>query len=230
MEHPVDQRVPEERMHPAYREQERILRTEAAKLWQAEEALRASLRSTTDLSSAERADIYRSRHGELQRRYEALTEKFSADVSKGMSEARKTLTAGSGPRFSEHLTAVAGIRDEKLPEVMATARRSGQEDLQHVIALTAYERGQRGVWESWASAQPQRAEAIRVLRTTPGGAQHNDRTRTLRPPRADEVDLEPTKMDVQAAREKAAAADAGRRAFFQANAARPRRQVGSRRY
>jgi|SRR5215207_1015153 len=228
MEHRHDQHVSEDRMAPSYLEGEKAFREAAGKLWAEEEALRGHLRSDANLSSEERQDIYRARYGELERRFEGLAEKFSGDVSRGVVEAQQTLNAGVGAKFAEHLTAVSGIRDEMLGEIMATARRSGQADLERAVALTAYERGVRGVWRSRAESNPERAEAVKLIREVPGAVQFSNRVRTMRPPRADVRDIEPTAADVQEARKASDAAAAARQAFFRAKASSPRRQVGGR--
>jgi len=224
MEHRHDQHVAEERMHPSYREKEGTFRDEAAKLWTEEATVRERIRGAAELSAEERQDAYRARYGELERRFEGLREKFSKDVSSEVLEAQETLNRGTGSRFSEHLTAVSSIRDEKLGEIMA--RRSGQEDLERAVAITAYERGVRPVWQSWAESDPERAEAVKLLRGVPGAEQFSTRTRTMRPPRAEEVDLEPTADDVEAQQRTAEEASAARKAFFSGRPFIPRRQVG----
>jgi len=228
MEHLFNQHVDEGRMHEGYRQRETTFREEAAKLWTEEAKVRESLRGAPDLSAEERQDAYRVRYGEIETRFESLAEKFSADVSREISEAQELLSQGTGSKFSEYLTSVSQIRDEKLPEIMATARRSGQSDLERAIAIIAYERGVRPVWSSWAEANPERAEAVKLLRSTPGAEQFGVRTGTMRPPRAEEVDLEPTAADLEAQAETSEKAAAARKSFFAARSSMPRRQVGGR--
>jgi hypothetical protein len=166
----------------------------------------------------------------LERRLEQLSGEFGRDIGHDVHEAERVLNPGTGPRFAEHLTAVTGIRDEKLAEIMATARRSGQADLERAIAVSAYERGVRPVWQSWAEANPERAQAVKRLRSTPGPEELYTRTAlAMRPPKAGIGDLEPTAEDRKRAAEAEARKNAPRVEFFGSSAtSQPRRQIGSR--
>jgi hypothetical protein len=227
MEYRHDQRVDEGRMHPDSRKKETAFREQAAKLWADEASARKRVRSNVALSAEERQDAYREVYEGLERRLEQLSDEFGRDVGKDVYEAERTLNQGTGAKFAEHLTAVTSIRDEKLGEIMATARRSRETDLERAIAVTAYERGVRPVWQSWAEANPQRAEAVKRLRSTPGPEQLYTRTAlAMRPPKASPADLEPTAVDRQRAADAEARRNAPRVEFY--GPPQPRRQVGSR--
>jgi hypothetical protein len=229
MEYRHDQRIDEGRMDKTYLEKESAFREQAAKLWTDEASARERIRSNVALSAEERMDAYQESYEGLERRLEQLSDEFGRDVGKDVYEAERTLNGGAAPRFAEHLTAVAGVRDEKLSEIMAVARRSGQADLERAIAVTAYERGVPPVWSAWAEANPERAEAVKLLRGTPGADQlWTRRGRTMRPRKARPEDLEPTAEDLKRAGEAEAKRNAPRVQFFGSGAAQPRRQVGSR--
>jgi hypothetical protein len=227
MEHRHDQRVSEYRMDQRYLQKEGAFREEAAKLWTDEASARERIRSNVTLAPEERQDLYKESNEGLERWLDRLVDEFSRDVSKDVSEAEQTLNRGTGPRFSDHLTAVTGVRDEKLAEIMGVARRSGQADLERAIAVTAYERGVRPVWSSWAEANPERAEAVKLLRGVPGPEQLHTRTaRAMRPRKARPEDLLPTAADEQRAAAEEAARQRPRQEIF--GKPQSRRQVGSR--
>jgi len=160
----------------------------------------------------------------LQQRLDSLSDEFGWDVGKTIQEAEATLYAGSGKDFSRHLTSVANVPDERLSELMNTAVRSGQEELARAVAVTAYERGERGLFSRWAEANPERAAAVERIKGTPGAEQLYTRTaHAMRPPKANLQDLVPTAEDKRKAAEAEAAKNAPRQAFF---GPQVRRQVG----
>lgn len=224
MEHTPDHRVNEGQMHPEYREKEEAFREKAGKLWSEEQATRSRIRSNVGLTDEERMDLYIESYQGLEKRLEALSEEFGREIGRSVQEATQTLYAGAGEKFSEHLTSLASVSDERLLELMAAARRSGQEDLARAIAATAYERGERGLFASWAEANPERAAAIERIKGTPGAEQLYTRTaRTMRPPKANLEDLAPTHEDRRKAREAEEARNRPREAFFGPTV---KRQVG----
>jgi hypothetical protein len=224
MEYTPDHRVDEEQMHPDYREKEEAFREKAGKLWTEEQATRERIRSNVNLSEEERADTYMAAYASLEKRLGTLAGEFGRTVGKDVQEATEELYAGAGEKFSEHLTSVANVPDERLEQLMNTATRSGQEELARAVAAVAYERGQRGLFNRWADANPERAAAIERLKGTPGSEQLYTRTaRTMRPPKANIEDLLPTHEDARKAREAEAAKNMPREAFF---GPQVRRQVG----
>jgi hypothetical protein len=155
MEYRHDQHVAEARMHPGYLEKEGAFREQAAKLWADESSVGERIRSNVALTAEEREAAYREAYQGPERRLEELVGEFGRDIGHDVFEAERTLHQGTGAKFAEHLTALASVPDEKLSEIMTTARRSSQPYLERAIALTAYERGVRPVWSSWAEANPQ---------------------------------------------------------------------------
>jgi hypothetical protein len=229
MEYAQNQHVSEDRMDRGYLQKESGFREQAAKFWTEESAIRERIRSNVDLTAEERQDAYRESYEGLERRFDELVGEFGSDISHDVFEATQVLNRGTGSSFAEHLTRVSGMPDEKLAEIMSTARRSSQPDLERAVAQVAFERGVRPVWQSWAEANPERAKAVKLLRGVPGIEQLHTRTaRAMRPPRAGEADLEATAADLREAQKAAEAAEAARQAFFRARASLPRRQVGSR--
>jgi hypothetical protein len=226
MEHTPDHRVDEAHMHEDYRQKESAFREEAAKLWTEEANARDRIRSNVGLTEEERQDLYMESYQGLQKRLDSLSDEFGREVGKTIQEATQTLYAGEGKKFSEHLSAVATVSDEQLATLMRVARRSGQEDLERAVAVTAYERGERGLWGRWAEKDPERAAAVERIKGTPGAEQLYTRTAgAMRPPKANLEDLMPTDVDVRKAAEAEAAKNQPRVEFFGASDL-PRRQVG----
>jgi hypothetical protein len=230
MEHTTDHRVEEEHMHPDYHERETRFRDQAAQLWDKESNARAAIRTDVGLSEEERMDRYIAVYGGLEKTLDELSGELGREEGKAILAATETLYGGgSGKKFSEHLASVANVADERLQPLMNTAVRSGQGELARAIAVSAYERGERTIFNSWASAHPERAAALERLTKTPGAEQMATRTKlAMRPPKAALADLIPTDEDERKAAEKKAASDMTKYAQFFGPARTPR-QVGSRR-
>ncbi len=215
MEHTSDHRVDEEQMHPDYRERETRFRDQAATLWDRESNARAQIRTDVSLSEEERMDQYIAVYGGLEKTLDELSGEIGREEGKAIQEATETLYGGAGKKFSEHLASVANVPDERLESLMATATRSGQGELARAVALTAYERGERGLFNSWAESNPERAAALERIKGTPGSAQFYTRTKlAMRPPKAALADLIPTPEDERRAAEAEAAANVTKYAAF----------------
>jgi hypothetical protein len=229
MEHTFDHRVDEEHMHPDYLERETRFRDQAASLWDKESNARAQIRADLSLPEQARMDRYISAYSELEKTLDEISSALGREEGKAIQEATETLYGGGGgKKFSEHLASVASVADERLQPLMNTAVRSGQAELARAIAVSAYERGERTIFNSWAASHPERAAALERLTKTPGAEQMATRTRlAMTPPKAALQDLVPTHEDHERARQKAAMEAAPREAFF--GPARMARQVGSRR-
>jgi hypothetical protein len=228
MEHTSDHRVDEENMHPDYHERETRFRDQAAKLWDKESNARAAIRTDVSLSEEARMDAYIPAYRELEKTLDELSGELGREEGQAILEATETLYGGSGKKFSEHLASVANVADERLQPLMNTAVRSGQEELARAIAVSAYERGERTIFNSWAEANPERAAALERIKGTPGASQMFTRTKlAMRPPKAALQDLIPTPEDERRAAEAAAASNVAKYAeFFGPTVPR---QVGSRR-
>ncbi len=227
MEHTSDHRVDEEQMHPDYRERETRFRDQAATLWDKESNARAAIRTDVSLSEEERMDRYIPAYRELEKTLDELSGEIGREEGKAILEATETLYGGgAGKKFSEHLASVANVPDERLEALMNTAMRSGQGELARAIAVSAYERGERGLFNSWAEANPERAAALERIKGTPGSAQFYTRTKlAMRPPKAALADLIPTPEDERRAAEAEAVAGMKYTEFFGQGV---RRQVGGR--
>jgi hypothetical protein len=212
MEHREDHRVADRDLHPEYRSREEAFRERAGALWQREQENRERIRSQVGLSEEERIDRYTQARQSIDREFERLANNFGAEEGQAIAQATKTLYAGEGQGFAQHLAAVAAVPDERLAELLSTAQRSGQESLARAVASVAYERGVRAVFNRWAEANPERAEALERIRRTPGAVQHFDRTvRALTPPRAEMGDLMPRKDDIEKHVQEKAAEEVRRR-------------------
>lgn len=227
MEHTSDHHVDEEHMHPDYLERETRFRDQAAKLWDKEGAARTMIRTDVSLSEEERMDQYIAVYGGLEKTLDELSGEIGREEGKAVQEATETLYGGSGKKFSEHLASVANVPDERLESLMNTATRSGQEELARAIAVSAYERGERGLFNRWAEANPERAAALERIKGTPGAEQFYTRTKlAMRPPKAALGDLMPTAEDERRAAEAEAASNVTKYAEFFGPTVR--RQVGGR--
>jgi hypothetical protein len=230
MEHASDHHVTEENMHPDYLERETRFRDQAASLWDKESNARAMIRTDVGLSEEERMDRYIKAYSGLEERLDELSGELGREEGQAILQATETLYGGSGKNFSEHLASVANVPDERLAGLMNTAVRSGQGGLARAVAVSAYERGEHGLFTSWAEANPERAEALKRIKGTPGAAQFYTRTKlAMTPPRAELSDLIPTPADERRAAEERDAANVTRYAAFFGPTAVPR-QVGRRRF
>ena len=230
MLHTSDHRVDEEQFHPDYAERETRFRDQAAKLWDKESNVRAQIRTDVTLSEEARMDRYIKAYSGLEERLDELSGEIGREEGKAILEATETLYGGSGKTFSAHLTSVANVPDDGLQALMNTATRSGQAELVRAVALTAYERGgsASGLFNSWASANPERAAALERIKGTPGAEQMATRTRlAMTPPRAELADLIPTPADERRAAEEREAANVTKYAAF-FGPTHVRRQVGGR--
>ncbi len=229
MEHTSDHRVDEEHMHPDYHERETRFRDQAAKLWDKESNVRAQIRTDVTLSEEARMDRYIKAYSGLEKTLDELSGELGREEGQAILQATETLYGAAGKKFSEHLASVANVPDDGLAGLMNTATRSGQKELARAVALTAYERGEHTIFNSWASANPERAAALERIQGTPGAEQMATRTKlAMTPPRAELSDLIPTPADERRAAEAEAASDMTKYAQF-FGPTHVRRQVGSRR-
>jgi hypothetical protein len=229
MEHTSDHRVDEEQMHPDYHERETRFRDQAAKLWDKESNVRAMIRTDVSLPEQARMDRYISAYSELENTLDALSSELGREEGAAIQQATELLHGGgSDKQFAAHLTAVSNVPDAGLQPLMNTATRSGQTSLARAVALTAYERGERTIFTSWAESNPERAAALARIKGTPGAEQMATRTRlAMTPPKAALQDLVPTDEDRRKAAEKKAASDTARYTEF-FGPAHVRRQAGRR--
>lgn len=216
-------------MHPEYLERETRFRDQAGKLWDRESNVRAQIRTDASLSEEERMDRYMAAYAGLERTLDELSDEIGREEGGAILKATNTLFGGgSGKKFAEHLASVANVPDERLESFMNIATRSGQGELARAVAVSAYERGEHGLFNSWVESNPERAEALKRIKGTPGAEQFYTRTkRAMTPPKAELSDLMPTPADERRAAEEREAASVTKWAeFFGPTVPR---QVGSRR-
>lgn len=221
-----------------YLERERALEKRLEELEQRNQELQASIRRRLDLTPEEREDAYMAGYQPLAQELAELASTHIQEVERERAELDRKLHAGAGPQFAAHLVSLAGMPHEKLPELMATARRTEQTDLEQAVAETALERNHFGIFQEWARAHPEKGEALRRFHSLPDPERLAARTKartTLF--KASLVSLTPPPQEVErvrraqaarekAAREQAAAAEASRAAFF--NRPTATRRVGRR--
>ena len=210
---------------PQYHEKEEEFRTEAARLHSRNEDLQASIRKDVHIPLEDREDLYVESYKSLNSSFEKLANDFARSVEDERTAYEKTVYAGTGERFSDHLTQLANVPDEQLETLMKTARRSGQKDLARAVAITSLERrGVSPLFEEWAGSNPETANALTRLRGLPDSDRLRTRTLTMRPFKARPESLVPRQEDHEREASKATAKEASKAAFFGG----PRRQVGSR--
>jgi hypothetical protein len=211
---------------PQFVKQEQEFRKRAERLHKMEREARAKIRADVGADDDTRQTRYMKRWQELNEEFERMANehgKWFYDTQRALDEK---IHKGTGEKFSEHLTALANTSDEKLPELLSTAQRTGQKDLARAVAQTALERRQLGIFQTWADSEPELAEALKRRRSLPEDKRFLDRTLTMRPFKADMTSLTPTPEDHDRAAREETAAEAQKRQFF----GFPRRQVGSRVY
>lgn len=217
--------IAEKDMSPEYRQAERDYREKARHLWTENEAAKKAARSQVEATPEERQDAYMQRYQQkIAPVFDKLASDFVAQIMGPRGEDEKLLTQGVGERFSDHLIAISGKPDAELPALMKTARRTGQKDLVRAVAQVALDRNQFGLFKQWAESEPELADALKRVRTTPDAEQLATRTNAMRPPKASPEALEPTAADKERAASAPAAEEASRAAFFN----RPRSIVGRR--
>lgn len=208
-----------------YLKMEADYQEKAIALHKKNERIQAGIRQDLGATPEEREERYMKAYESLNEEFEKLANTHALAVTEDRRELEKTVNAGTGERFSEHLTALANVPDGKLEEMMKTARRTGQKDLARAIAHTALDRNRFGVFEEWAAANPETADALTRLRSIPDLDRLRTRTLALRPFKASPQSLTPTQEDRERVANAETSKEASKAAFFN----RPRRQVGSRR-
>lgn len=214
-----------EEFHKSYHEAEEKFRTEASRLHSRNEDLQASIRRNVDAPDEAREAVYIEGYQGISEDFDKLANDFARSVERDRSALERTVYEGTGEKFSDHLTRLAGVPDGQLETLMRTARRSGQKDMERAVAITSLERqGHSPLFEDWAQTDPQTAEALQKLRGLPDLDRLRTRTLAMRPFKAHPEALTPRQEDREREAAKAAADEASKAAFFN----RPRRQAGRR--
>ncbi len=211
--------------HPSYHEAEEKFRAEASRLHSRNKDLQASIRKNVDTPLEAREEAYIEGYRGLSESFDQLANKFALSVEEDRRALEQTVYAGTGDKFSEHLTALANVPDQQLATLMATARRTGQRDLERAVAITSLERHIHSpLFEEWARGNPETADALTRLRGLPDSDRLRTRTLAMRPFKAAPEALTPKQEDHERAAGMNAAKEASKAAFFN----RPRRQAGRR--
>lgn len=216
-----------EQFDPKFLESEKALEQKRTEIEAKNEALKTGIRRRVELSAEEREDAYMAGYEPLARELDELAGTHIREVERERAELGRRVHSNVGERFGEHLTSLVNVPDEKLSELMATAQRTGQDDLAQAIAETALQRDRFGIFEEWARTNPEKGEALGRLRSMPEPERLAVRTRARASLfKADLQALTPTHEDRERARragptkeereraERARAAEASRAAFF----------------
>ena len=210
---------------PKYHEAEDKFRMEATRLHEQNDAIQADIRRDVDLPDERREESYIASYKGISGSFDKLANTFAGTVEEDRRALAETVYAGTGDKFSEHLTALANVPDAQLSTLIATAGRTGQKDLERAVALTSLERhGHSPLFEEWAQANTETADALKRLRGLPDSDRLRTRTLAMRPFKASARALEPKPEDKDRVSSHAASQEAAKAAFFN----RPRRQIGRR--
>ena len=217
--------IDEKNMSEEYREAEALYRKQAARLWDLNEELKKETRARIDDEPEERLDHYRQRYEQgIEREFQKGASEFISGIAGPLGKDRRLLQESVGASFANHVIALAPRSTEELERVMQTAQRTGEEDLARAVAQVALDRQHYGLFERWASSEPELAAAMRRIRSTPGPEQLAVRTNAMKPPKAAPESLQPAAEDFERAESVKTSQEAARARFFNL----PRRQVGSR--
>lgn len=186
----------EQDMRPEFRQAEEAFREGADFLWGFNDKIMAEIRADLSLSLEERLEAYQRRYQReiAQPFYERANQLYNAVVG-ARHQDESLLVAGAGPQFGQYVASLAGKGKGELEQVMATAQRTGQADLARAAAQVALDNNWFGVFDGWVKADPQRAAALKRIRTTPPAEQIATRIEAFRPIKAQPDQLVPRRED-----------------------------------
>ena len=183
-------------MDPAYRQAEESFRSGADFLWERNDKIIAEIRSNVHLSQEEReAEYVRRYQGEILQEFDWRAGAFTGQIVGQRAADERLLVGGAGPQFGQYVVSLAGKGKGELEQIMATARRTGQLDLERAAAQVALDQNLFGLFDGWVKADPQREAALRRIRTTPGDEQLAVRTNAFKPIKAMPEELVPKRED-----------------------------------
>lgn len=208
-----------------YMESEAKLEQQMSRTYQQVAEKKAQLRRNVELTEEEREERFATWYEPIGKNlYDASCEHIGRWDSL-RTDLERQIHEGTGERFADHLTRVSEMPTEKLDELMATAQRTGQPELEQAIAEVALTRMRTGVFDRWAERNPERAAAIRRLHTLPDTDRLVTRAQARSSvPNANFSGLEPTAEDHERAAADKAIAESQRNQKLGI----PRRQVGRR--
>src|SRR5215218_2845672 len=216
-----------------YRQREEQIRGTLSRYFEQEVNLRREIKANVDLSPEARQDLYRTRHEAILDGFYREADAWTENHLQSRLAAYRQLHAGNSEEFTNHLTRAVSMDDDQLEQAYRTAKRSGSRVLCQAIAQVAHDRSlSRGgagkdyqIFEDWASSDPVRSDALRMLHTTPGQERTYTRIQTaMKPPTlTDPNKLRPAAAEIEAAREKQRQEARERRDFFNTSTG-PRRR------
>jgi len=227
------------RFDPRYRQREEQIRGTLSRYYELEMSLRREIKANTELSPEARQGLYRVRHQSILDNFYREADAWTESHFQSRLAAYRQLHAGSGEEFERHLTNAVGMDDETLQRTYRTAKRSGSRVLAQALAQVAFDRSQtsggggagREIFEDWASSDPVRSDALKLLHLTPGQERTYTRIQVaMKPPTlTDPGQLTPSQEDTERARKKQRQEARERRDFFNTSTGPRLRRRGGRR-
>lgn len=209
----------ESRMSKDYLAAEKEYRERGKRLWEKNEELKKTVRSKLDLTPEQRLDEYMQLYQrDISTPFNKMASEFFFQTMKPRGEDERLLSQGVGEKFSDHLIALADKPVEELSAIMQTAQRTGEKDLVRAVAQVAIDKNHFGLYNQWAASEPELAEALKRVRSTPDPEQVETRANAARPPKASPDALQPTQVDFDRAKQaetaRKLAEEQQRRGFF----------------
>jgi uncharacterized protein YidB (DUF937 family) len=151
----------------------------------------------------------------IDSRWGAAASDFVADVVQLRTRLEETVYGGKDPS-SQTLIGLASVPTERLSELFDTAQQANDEGLRRAVMLTARQRGERGIVNSWIGSDPEREAAYERLNRIPGEDRLEAIAKGYKPPRASSESLAPSPEAQRCALERQRVGQAARRRFFEA--------------
>jgi hypothetical protein len=210
-----------------YLKAEAQLEKRMAQLYQQVNEKKAEIRRNVDLTDEERQERFANWYRDLGKGLEDEASRFVATWDNLRYDLERQIHEGTGERFADHLTRVSEMPTEKLDELMATAQRTGQTELEQAVAEVALTRMRHGVFNKWAERNPNRAAAIARLHNLPETDRVISRANARSSvPNASFEALTPTEEDIERAASDKRRHEAERQRYLRSP--KIKRQVGSR--
>lgn len=192
----------ESRMSAEYLEAEKKYREKGSRLWDRNEQLKKDVRSKLGLTPEQRLDEYMQLYQrDISTPFAKMASDFFFQIMKPRGNDERLLSQGVGEKFSDHLIALADKPVEELSAIMQTAQRTGEKDLVRAVAQVGLDRNAFGLYNQWAASEPELAEALKRVRSTPDPEQVETRANAARPPKASPSALQPTQVDFDRAKQ-----------------------------
>lgn len=168
----------------------------------------------------EREDKYMNK---VYPRYERQWTKAAQDFVAETVELQRNLEERAyGKPSPEHVIGLSTVPNDKLEEVLSTAKAAGDTKMQESVIAVARQRGERSLVNSFVEGDATRKAAVDELGHIPEHTRLEAIANGRKVPKADAVSLAPDYEAMQKQASKDAADEAARAEFFK----RPRRMVG----